>query len=214
MSGKTGIGTMFQKKILGAYESIANMTNISGPGSARDIPDTTTFDNDDGFREFISGLRDGGTLSFDMLFTKDGYEKMLDDFNDDAAQEYAIFFAGQGEGAIMFKGLVTDLPLEIPLNDVIKCSVSIKITGEIDIPELGPYLVSYNENGATGGKVPKAQTKLHSVALTLRTNTGTLVKTTKTFDGWNTKADGTGTDYAASASYSGNLVLPLFAKWI
>ena len=214
MSGKTGIGTIFQKKISGAYESIANMTNISGPGSARDTVDSTTMDVEDGFRDFITGLRDGGTLSFDMLFTQDGYNAMLADFNNDDAQSYAIFFAKQGEGAVLFNGLVTDLPLDIPINDVIKCSVTIKVTGAIDVPELGPYLVSYSKNGADSGMLPANQTKEHDISLALRSNTGVLELAGSTFDGWNTAAAGSGTHYDAAEDYIGNAILTLYAEWL
>ena len=213
MSGKTGIGTIFQKKISGAYESIANMLNISGPGSSRDTVDSTVMEDEDGFRNFITGLRDGGTLSFDMLFTQDGYNAMLADFNNDDAQSYAIFFAKQGEGAVLFNGLVTDLPLDIPINDVIKCSVTIKVTGAIDVPADGPYLVSYNKNGADSGTLPANQTKEQAVALALRSNTGTLALTASTFSGWNTAAAGSGTHYDEAESYTANAILVLYAEW-
>lgn len=36
---------------------------------------------------------------------------------------------------------------------------------------------------------------------------------TKSFKKWNTKADGTGTDYAAAASYTANADLKLYAVW-
>lgn len=36
---------------------------------------------------------------------------------------------------------------------------------------------------------------------------------TKSFSKWNTKADGTGTDYAAAASYTANADLKLYAVW-
>lgn len=213
MSGKTGIGTIFQKKVGAVYENISDLISIAGPGTSRDSADSTTLDVDDGFREFITGLRDGGTLSFDMLFTRTGYESMLDDFNNDAPQDYGLFFAKQGEGAIQFKGLVTDLPLDIPLNDAITCSVSIKVTGGITIPDDGPYLVTYLPNGATGGVVPNPQTKLHAVSLPLRTNSGLLKLTGKTFNGWNTKADGTGTHHNVGVVYTGNAPYVLYAEW-
>jgi uncharacterized repeat protein (TIGR02543 family) len=75
------------------------------------------------------------------------------------------------------------------------------------------YTVTYNANGATSGTAPASQTKTHDVALTLATNTGNLARTGFTFAGWNTAADGTGTDYAGGGSYTGNDDLALFAKW-
>ena len=75
------------------------------------------------------------------------------------------------------------------------------------------YTVSYNANGATSGTAPSSQAKTHDVALTLTTNSGNLARTGFTFAGWNTAADGRGTDYAAGGSYTGNENLTLFAKW-
>lgn len=76
------------------------------------------------------------------------------------------------------------------------------------------YAVTYNANGATSGTVPASQTKTNSVTLTLRTNSGNLAKTGSTFAGWNTATNGSGTDYAAGASYTANAAVTLYAKWI
>jgi len=75
------------------------------------------------------------------------------------------------------------------------------------------YTVAYNANGSTGGTAPGNQTKTYGVDLVLATNSGSLVKTGHTFAGWNTLADGSGTDYAAGATYTNNAALTLFAKW-
>ena len=78
---------------------------------------------------------------------------------------------------------------------------------------LPTYAVTYDANTATGGTSPSAQSKIQGIDLTLAANTGTLVKTGYTFAGWNTAADGSGTDYATGATYSVDAVLALFAKW-
>ncbi len=75
------------------------------------------------------------------------------------------------------------------------------------------YPITYNANGATSGSVPAAQTKIHDVALILGANSSALVKTGYTFSGWNTAADGTGTNHAAGANYTANAALNLYAKW-
>lgn len=75
------------------------------------------------------------------------------------------------------------------------------------------YPVTYNGNGNTDGKPPASQTKEKGVELTLSGNTGKLVMTGYTFTGWNTAADGSGTDYAAGASYTADVAVLLYAKW-
>ena len=75
------------------------------------------------------------------------------------------------------------------------------------------YTVTFDINGATGGSAPDFQVKTFDVPLTLATNSGTLVRTNSTFAGWNTANDGSGTDYLAGGSYTGNGALALYAKW-
>jgi uncharacterized repeat protein (TIGR02543 family) len=75
------------------------------------------------------------------------------------------------------------------------------------------YAVTYSASGATGGSVPGVQTKTNSVTLKLRTNSGTLAKTGYTYMGWNTASNGTGSSYAAGASYTKNEPLSLYAAW-
>ncbi|MBQ3005149.1 MAG: InlB B-repeat-containing protein, partial [Clostridia bacterium] len=71
------------------------------------------------------------------------------------------------------------------------------------------YKITYNANGGSGA--PSAQTKAYGTALTLSSTVPT--RTGYTFAGWNTKSDGTGTNYASGASYTNNAVATLYAKW-
>jgi len=84
-----------------------------------------------------------------------------------------------------------------------------------------PYLqaiqkfVTYDGNGNTGGNVP-TDGKSYSQGETVNVygNTDALVKTRYTFAGWNTQADGTGTDYASGGSFRmGSSDAILYAKW-
>lgn len=88
----------------------------------------------------------------------------------------------------------------------------ISITGTFSPPALS-YTVSYEGNGSTGGSVPVNQIKEHGVNLALAGNSGNLTKTGFTFGGWNTQADGLGTNFSAGAAYSGNSSITLYAKW-
>jgi uncharacterized repeat protein (TIGR02543 family) len=78
---------------------------------------------------------------------------------------------------------------------------------------LPTYAVTYSANGATSGTPPASQTKTQGVNLTLATNSGGLAKTGSTFAGWNTAADGSGTGYAAGATYNADAAVTLYATW-
>ncbi|MBQ0008691.1 MAG: InlB B-repeat-containing protein [Firmicutes bacterium] len=76
------------------------------------------------------------------------------------------------------------------------------------------YSVTYDGNGNTGGSVPTDSTSYSSGAsVTVKGNTGSLVKTGYTFAGWNTQADGNGTDRAAGGTFNITSNTTLYAKW-
>lgn len=73
----------------------------------------------------------------------------------------------------------------------------------------GTYIISYDANGGSGA--PSAQNKTPGVTLTLSS-----IKPTRegyTFSKWNTKADGTGTNYNSGANYTADTSLSLYAIW-
>ena len=72
--------------------------------------------------------------------------------------------------------------------------------------------VSFNANGGTG-TMAAVTAAVADGSVTLPAST--LARTDYVFDGWNTKADGTGTDYAdgATISFTEGGELELFAKW-
>ncbi|WP_238919050.1 InlB B-repeat-containing protein, partial [Clostridium sp. YIM B02555] len=77
------------------------------------------------------------------------------------------------------------------------------------------YTVTYDGNGNTGGTVPTDSTSYTGgQTVTAASNSGSLVKTGYTFAGWNTAANGSGTDYAAgSGTFSIVANTTLYAKW-
>lgn len=77
------------------------------------------------------------------------------------------------------------------------------------------YKVTYNANGATSGTVPTDATSYTSgTTVTVKSNSGNLAKTGYTFGGWNTKSDGTGTNYTAgSGTFTITANTTLYAKW-
>ena len=71
------------------------------------------------------------------------------------------------------------------------------------------YSITYNANGGSGA--PSSQTKNYGEAITLSSTKPT--KTDYIFAGWNTKSDGSGTDYEPGSSYKTNAALTLYAQW-
>ena len=79
----------------------------------------------------------------------------------------------------------------------------------VNVPAKPSYAVTFNANGGTGA--PAKATKWYGETLTL--SAVKPVRSGYRFLGWNTKADGTGTDYAPGQSYTANAALTLYAQW-
>ena len=80
----------------------------------------------------------------------------------------------------------------------------------------GPtYTVTYSGNVSTGGTVPvDSNSYTQGQTVTVLGNTGSLVKTGYTFASWNTAANGAGTSYAPSQTFSmGAANVTLYARW-
>ena len=74
--------------------------------------------------------------------------------------------------------------------------------------------VTYNGNGNTGGTVPTDDNEYESGdEVTVLGNTGELVKTGYIWSGWNTQADGEGTNYSAGDKFNITASTTLYAMW-
>jgi len=78
---------------------------------------------------------------------------------------------------------------------------------------LTQYTISFDINGATSGTAPNAQIISDGSSIMLPDGSG-FFKIGHFFGGWNTAADGKGTNYNAGASYIVNDNVTLYIKWI
>ena len=127
----SGVGTKFQRWNGIAYVSLAEVNSITGPSMTRAFIDVTSLDSTGGYREFITGFRDAGTISLKMNFTTASYAFIKEDFQKVVANAYKIVLSDTGLSTLEFEGLVTELPLSIPTDDKISADCTIKITGEV-----------------------------------------------------------------------------------
>ena len=77
------------------------------------------------------------------------------------------------------------------------------------------YSVTYNGNGSTGGSVPTDATPYDAGDdATASDNSGSLTRTGYIFQGWNTAADGTGSDRATGSTFTmPSSDVTLYAQW-
>jgi len=134
-SATAGKGAEFRRwdTTTGAWVVIAEIRTIGGPNMSRATIDVTSLDSTDGYLEFLGSFRDGGSVDLAMLFLRDEYEVMKDDFEDDTLQNYEIVLPDLETTSLEFTGLVTELGLAIPHDDVISSDTSIKISGPVTL---------------------------------------------------------------------------------
>jgi hypothetical protein len=125
----TGQGTIFKR----GTAPVAEINSISGPGMSRETIDVTTLDVVDGYRRFIGSLRDAGTITLNMNFTRATYLLFKADFESDDPEAYSIELPDDDDTTITFDGLVTELPLNIPTGDKMTADVTIKIAGKVNV---------------------------------------------------------------------------------
>ena len=128
-----GVGTLFRRWSGSAWVNIAEINSISGPSMSRDTIDVTSLDSTGGYREFIAGFRDPGTVQLTMNFSTTTFALMKTDFESDTAVAYEIVLSDPTYTSLEFIGLVTELPVEITADDKVTSTVTIKITGFVTV---------------------------------------------------------------------------------
>lgn len=113
-----------------AYEAVAEISEIAGPNKSKDAVEVTTLDSADRYKEFISGLKDGGQIQLTMNYTKATYQQMDEDFESDDRNTYMIVLPDEDEFSFEFEGIVTELGLGAPVGDKISADCTIKISGK------------------------------------------------------------------------------------
>jgi len=128
-----GVGTLFQRWSGSAWASISEINSITGPGMKRDTIDVTSLSSTGGYREFLGGFRNPGTVQLSMNFTRQTYDLFKTDFESSTTKNYRIVLPDTENTIVEFIGLVTELPLTIPADDKITADVTIQISGAVEL---------------------------------------------------------------------------------
>ncbi|MFA5935005.1 MAG: phage tail tube protein [Candidatus Paceibacterota bacterium] len=127
----SGIGTTFHRWNGSTWDAIAEITSIKGPGPKRDQIEVTNLDSVGGYKEFIAGFKESGSISLTMNFIRSNYDLLLTDFESDELQNYEIVLGDAVATSFEFEGLVTELPLSVSAKDAITMDVTILISGQM-----------------------------------------------------------------------------------
>ncbi len=122
------------------FVSILGIKSITGPGIKRDAVDVTDMNSGE-WKEFIGGLKEGGTVSFDANWLprdltqgqqQSGFMAEFDKSSCNSRGNWRITLPecdGDSDGYFQFAGIVTGQNVQIPLADVMSFSGEITVSG-------------------------------------------------------------------------------------
>ena len=113
------------------WVSIAEISAIDGPTKTRETIEVTALDSTGGYREYIPSLREGGTISLTMNYSRTTYDIMNADFESNTVQNYLISIPDSSNTHMEFAGLVTEIPFSASVGDKITANCTIKVTGKV-----------------------------------------------------------------------------------
>lgn len=133
MSGVDGFGTQIRRGDAGTPEvftSIANVTDVSGPGLKRDTYDVTSHDSPEQWEEIIAGIKRSGEVSLDINYDPNIHDSLVTDMDDRVARNYQLGFPTDPPRLWTFKAWLTGLEPSAPHDDKLAASATFKLTGK------------------------------------------------------------------------------------
>lgn len=120
------------------FESIAEITNIDGPGLSVDTIDVTSHDSQDACEEVVGGILRTGEVPFDANFIPaydaDNQQALLvEDMANKTIRNFKLVFPDavdeNDRTTWTFSALVTGVSPSAPHDDKLGVSITLKITG-------------------------------------------------------------------------------------
>jgi len=125
--GMKGFGTTIKYAAVGVTPDtlIAQVMDVSGPSIAVDDVEITNNDSPSEYKEYVPGLKDGGEVSFDIIYEESQCSTLYGLVG--TKKDWRI--TKPDNSYIGFTGYIKGLGDETPMNDAVKNSITIKITG-------------------------------------------------------------------------------------
>jgi predicted secreted protein len=114
-----------------AFTLIPEVRSITGPSMSAETIDVTSHDTPGGFRDKIQGLKDWGTLSFEMLWAPSHakHQQLFDDYISGAVRHYSLTYPTVPPKTMTFSGWVGNNPTVSPFDGALGKTVELNIMG-------------------------------------------------------------------------------------
>lgn len=116
------------------FTTIAEVTDISGPGLSLDANEVTSHSSSSHYRERIGGLLDGGSVRFSINYvptagTHDATTGLIRDMKNRTVRNFQLVFTDGGGTTWTFAALVTSFEPSEPIDDALTADVELMLTG-------------------------------------------------------------------------------------
>lgn len=182
---KLGQGTLLQRYVAGSYVTIAEITKLGGPDMTAEDVDVTSHDSVGGFKEFISGLKEGGEVTFDANFVPDNatHQRVISDFAAGTQAQYQIVFPSPITAKWQFLGHVKGFKASSDPVNALSFSGTLKIDGYPTLSsETAPNLTALAVTTGVLAPVFAAATKSYGCSVANGVTSVTVTPTCATAD--------------------------------
>lgn len=135
--GQIGYGSLLQYGDGGSPETFTTVAEISGdiegPSVSRTLVDATHMESPDGYKEWLAGMKDGGTVEFEctLLPSNASQTSLLTLFENGTARNWRIQLPQFTPSATLtFTAVVQDTNFSFPREDKQMFTVALKVTGK------------------------------------------------------------------------------------
>lgn len=112
------------------WVAIPQVGEISGPDDSAEIIEVTHHGSSSR-REYVAGLKDGGEVTFPLVWDPaDTSHQWLED-NLGTTQDFRITFSDTGTTAFTFSAVIIGTGKKAPVDDKLEMEVKLKITGAV-----------------------------------------------------------------------------------
>ena len=117
------------------FTEIAEITNLGGPDETLELIDATHMGSPGGRREFIPSLKDSGEVTLDLNFLPGDANQngLRQDLIDRVRRTFKLVWTDLALTTYTFSGYVTSHTKSAAIDDKLTASVTIKITGDIQL---------------------------------------------------------------------------------
>jgi predicted secreted protein len=115
------------------YTNVAAITSFTGPNETAPVVDVTTMDST--AREYITGLKDQGEITFELIFVGNNAQQqgIRTDLANGSARDWKLVLYDHATEAsrttLSFTGVVTQFAITGQIDDAWRGNVTIKLSG-------------------------------------------------------------------------------------